>query len=808
MKKIVFVSIAIFLLGAKLLAQQHFAGENYALKAPTKASLVGRVLDDKGNALAGAAIFVHDIKTGAIAANDGSYAILKIQAGKYLVEVSYLGFGSIIETIDIVGDVKRDFVLSQKVTEQEAVTVTGNASATRVKQSAQPVTIVKHLDLLKTSSTNLIDALSKTVPGLSALSTGPAISKPIIRGLGYNRMVLVNDGVRQEGQQWGDEHGIEIDAASVQRAEVLKGPASLMYGSDAMAGVVNILTNVPVEQGSIKGNIATEYMSNNNLYGFNGNVAGHLKNGFNWNVYGTYKNAADYKNKLDGRVYNSRFNEANVGGYIGINKHWGYAHVLVSSFNQQVGLIEGERDSATGKFLVFAGTPAEHIATDAELTARAMVTPYQKINHFKVTSDNSFILNNGNRLTLTIAYQRNQRREFGDYTAPTTPNLYFDLNTINYNLQYHFAEKKGWKTSIGINGMQQTNKNKATNVLIPEYSLFDAGAFVYIKKSINPKTTLSGGIRYDYRNVNSKLLSQSGVTKFAPFTKNFGNVSGSIGISHEASKTVTLKANVARGYRAPSIAELASNGAHEGTNRYEYGDNNLKTETSLQADAGIDINTEHVSFGANVFYNNINNYIYYSRLANKLGGDSLVNVNGNFIDAFKFRQASAALYGFELKFDIHPHPLDWLHFENSVAFVRGNFNQKIEGNDNLPFIPAPSFKSELRGDFKKLGNSFANLYVKLEMLATTKQTHVFTAYDTETPTDDYTLFNAGFGTDVTAKKKTLFSLYVAYNNIGNVSYQNHLSRLKYAAYNYANGRNGVYNMGSNLSLKVNVPLGR
>src|SRR5690606_31898411 len=153
------------------------------------------------------------------------------------------------------------------------------------------------------SSTNLIDALS-TTPGVSQIATGPAISKPTIRGLGYNRLVVINDGIRQEGQQWGDEHGIEIDEYSVNKVEVLKGPASIMYGSDALAGVINIISNTPVPSGTINGNIFTNYQTNNGLTGLNGNVAGNI-NGFNWNAYGSYKSAYDYKNKYDGRVFNS-----------------------------------------------------------------------------------------------------------------------------------------------------------------------------------------------------------------------------------------------------------------------------------------------------------------------------------------------------------------------------------------------------------------------------------------------------------------------------------------------------------------------
>ena len=208
--------------------------------------------------------------------------------------------------------------------------------------------------MLRSSGTNIIDALSRIVPGVAALSTGPAVSKPIIRGLGYNRVITINDGVRQEGQQWGDEHGIEIDEASVQRVEILKGPASLLYGSDGMGGVVNIISNVPVERGVMKANYHVATNSNNGLISNHLNWSGHANNGFNWNLYGSFKNAHAYQNKYDGRVLGSQFNERNFGGYIGVNKKWGYSHLLVSNFNQNFGMIEGDRDDATGQFVMDA----------------------------------------------------------------------------------------------------------------------------------------------------------------------------------------------------------------------------------------------------------------------------------------------------------------------------------------------------------------------------------------------------------------------------------------------------------------------
>lgn len=773
---------------------------------PPKAKLTGKVVDIKGSPLSGATIYIHEARTGTVAGIDGRFTTPEVPVGKYLVEISFQGYASLLEVITISENISHLFTLKETYAEHDAVTVTGVASATKVKQSAQPVSIIKRSDMLRSSSTNIIDVLGKLVPGVSGLSTGPAISKPVIRGLGYNRVVTIHDGIRQEGQQWGDEHGIEIDEYSLQRAEVLKGPASLLYGSDAMAGVLHLITNIPVEQGTAKGNLMSAFNDNNGLRAISANLAAHDKSGFNWNIYGTSKSAADYRNKYDGRVFNSRFKENNFGGYLGINKSWGYSHLLISSFNQQLGVVEGTRDTVSGAFLIFPESPAERAATNDELNSRQFYTPGQNINHFKIASDNNIAVGSG-RLAMNIGFQRNQRKELGDPDAPTVPELYFDLKTVNYNVQYHAAEKNGWRTAYGINGMFQQNKNLAEEVLIPEYNQFDAGAFIYTKKTFQQNLTLSGGIRGDYRRVTGKGFMEGTEVKFTDFNKNFSNFSGSIGLSYNVNNDVTLKLNMARGYRAPTVSELASNGVHEGTDRYEFGDTNLKTETSLQFDAGVEINSEHISINFNGFYNRIRNYIFYGKLTAAGGGDSLVNVDGTDITAFKFRQSGASLTGFEMNIDLHPHPLDWLHFENSFSLVMGQFGQPIDGSNRLPFVPSPRLQSELRADFKKAGKALGNLYFKAELDNVSRQNRIFTGYNTETVTDGYTLFNIGAGTDVLHKGKTLFSLHIGLNNITDVAYQNHLSRLKYTDTNNATGRTGVFNMGRNFSLKLNVPIG-
>jgi iron complex outermembrane recepter protein len=774
------------------------SGISNARGQPVKNALTGLVTDlSSGKPLAGASVLIADLKAGAYTNEKGIYQINNISAGEHLMEVSYVGYASQSAFVTINQTTTKNIQLKPSVVENDEVVVTGISTATQSRRNPTPVTVVRRQELLRMASTNLIDALSNK-PGISQLSTGPAISKPVIRGMGYNRVIVLNDGVRQEGQQWGDEHGIEIDEQSVQKVEILKGPASLMYGSDAMAGVINILSNVPVQDGVLKGSIVTNYQTNNQLRAVHLNLAGN-KNGFNWNTYGSLKGAAAYQNKYDGAVFNSNFNEANFGGYAGYNGSWGYSHLLLSNFHQRLGIIEGDRNDA-GDFIKPLPGGLEGVATPSDFNSIHPAVPMQEIKHFKIVSDNHFEVG-ANHATLTVGYQRNQRMEFGNADNTRERSLYFDLHTLTYSGVFHVKEKKSWNLAVGLNGLLQKNDNKGLEVLIPAYHMFDAGIFGYVQKKMD-HFNFSGGIRIDNRHISTAAFSENGLTKFDAIKKDFGNLSGSAGISYLPSSALTLKLNLSRGFRAPSIPELASNGAHEGTNRYEYGNPNLHSENSWQGDLGAEYNTAHLSLSASIFLNSINNYIYYSKLEAAAGGDSLVD--GNM--AFKFNQQKARMAGFELEADLHPHPLDWLHFENTFSYVRGRFGTAIEGSHNIPFIPAAHWVSELRGDFLKKETLVRNLSLRLQLDNTFAQNKIFTAFNTETATGAYVLLNAGFSADIYGKKKTLATLFMNLQNIGDVAYQQHLSRLKYTAENLATGRTGVYNMGRNFNIKLLIPL--
>ncbi|HET6225092.1 MAG TPA: TonB-dependent receptor, partial [Bacteroidia bacterium] len=690
--------------------------------------------------------------------------------------------------------------------EMNEVVVTGLSQAGERKHTPTPIQIVQHTQLLETASGNIIDAISKQ-PGISQITTGSGISKPVIRGLGYNRVVVVNDGIRQEGQQWGDEHGIEIDEFSVNRIEILKGPASLSYGSDAIAGVINMLSALSLPEGTIQGNMIGNYQTNNGLIGYSGNIAGNLK-GFIWDLRYSNKMAQDYKNKYDGYVFNSAYKEQNIGGIMGINKSWGYAHLHFSMYSLTPGVVEGERDSLTGKFVkpvvVNDSTATTEIATNKDYKNYTPFNPYQKIKHYKAVLNSNFITKGGS-VKATLGIQQNQRQEFSNVFIPNAYGLYFLMNTINYDLRYTMNEKNNFNISFGVNGMQQQSQNKGTEFLVPEYNLFDIGVFTILKKSFD-KFDISGGIRYDTRNQQGKDLyvatDSTLYHQFNAFHATFSGITGSIGATYQFNEEVYIKINAARGYRAPNIGELGANGLHDGTIRYEIGDPHLKAETSFQTDAALGVNTHHITVELDLFRNSIDNFIFSRKLNSMNGGDSI----RDGYSTFKFVSGKATLLGGEIMIDIHPHPLDWLHVENSFSYVQSVQENQPDSTKYLPFTPAPKIQSELKADIKSKGKRFSNTYLKLEVENYLKQDKFYIAYGTETATPAYTLLNLGAGTEIKNKDHVFCSLYISVNNLLDAAYQNNLSRLKYTPENYATGRMGVYGMGRNVSVKLIVPL--
>jgi len=632
----------------------------------------------------------------------------------------------------------------------DEVVVTGLAGESKLSETPSAVRVLDVSALKATASGNIIDAIARE-PGVNRISTGSGIAKPVIRGLGYNRVVVIADGLRQEGQQWGDEHGVEVDGNGVHSAEIIKGPASLMYGSDALAGVLIFYDSPNPEPGSFQGGISSEYQSNSGLAAYSLYQSGN-QNGVVWNLRFSDKYAHAYRNAADGLIPGTQFRERALTGRLGLNRDWGYSRLTLSYYHMTPGMTEGYEDG------VLEGP-----------TGYAFELPFQQVRHYKMALDNSFRVGDG-QIKVLAGYQLNRRQEFEE--AEDEAELDFRLETLNYDLKYISGAHNGWKISTGLGGMYQRSDNLGEEALIPAYRLLDAGIFATATKSLD-NWHFSGGLRGDLRFLNS-LGSEE---RFVDFSRRYTGLTGSIGVVYSPLSSLHLRANLARGFRAPNLSELGSNGVHEGTVRYEVGNADLKPEYSLQTDLGADFSTDFLFVSAALFHNRIDNYIFAER-------------NGMIRDGYQeyvYTASDARLYGAEAAVDIHP--VHRLHFGADFSFVRG-----VSGENDLPLIPASTLAGDVRWELTHGRHLLTNAYVAFRAEHHFAQNHFLAG--TETATEAYTLLGISAATDIFVRDRRAATLTLLVDNLSDVVYVDHLSRLKYV---------GLRNPGRNITLKLELP---
>jgi len=725
--------------------------------------------------LSGATIYITDLKAVTMTNANGEFTLKNIPSkGRFLLEVRYIGYKTHAQMVDLSHPETIAVALSPSVIESAEVVITGSPFSSNNKTNSLSVVTVGKDKLAQSGGTNLIDAVAR-IPGVSQVSTGGAISKPVIRGLGYNRVLTMVDGAREEAQQWGDEHGIEVDQFSAARIEILKGPASLLYGSDALGGVINIIDELVPAPGVHNGEFTSTYSTNNGLTASSLMLQGN-DNGFVYRARGSYKNARgfEYKNAV---VPNSGFNEFNLNGMIGLNKTWGYSHLTFSRFSTNIGLVE-EGPDEDGDYLNEDGG----VINRSDAKTRKLGLPFQNINHYRAALNSNFIVGKA-QLKTTFAYQKNIRKEFEESRDEAGLNL--DLNSFTYDVKYYFPNAGKWEPAIGLQGMYQQNTNSGDEFLIPDYSSDNIGAFAYLKRNFE-KGAINIGARYDYKQVKGKDLVFDGEQIFNGFDNRFSNVSGSLGFAFEIAKDLVVKGNAGSGFRAPNIAELGANGRHEGTFRYEIGNSNLKQETSLQFDLGLEYTAQNITFGLNGYVNRIYNYIYPGNFNNET--KDLENEEGEIesLPVYRFVQTKADLIGGEASVDFHL--VRSLHFENSFSYVKGT---NREDGSPLPFIPAASLNNELR--FEPNVKNIDHTYFKVGITNVFKQSR-FDSFETQT--DGYTLLDAGLGTSIPTKKGKI-NVWITGQNLLNTQYYNHLSRYKLA---------GIYNPGRNITFGLSLPL--
>lgn len=783
-------------------------------------TLHGTVLH-KGSELPiiGATISIAELKTGSITNEKGEFIFKNLPNGKLTIEITAIGFKTIIQNIELSEPKNISFLLEASSHNLEEMIVSGSSTKMLIKETPIPIITLSNTQWRQTASTNLVDAVAK-LPGMSQITTGSTLSKPVIRGLAFNRIITLHDGIRQEDNQWGEEHSLHIDEYSIDKYEIIRGAGSFMYGSDGLGGVVSVLSRKPAPEGTIQGNILANYQTNNRLYGLSASISSN-QNGLQWMGRISHKNAGNYQNAFDGKVYGSAFRELNASAMVGLNRKWGYSKIYISNFHQKVNVINGTRDSIGHFTKAIAINDSNSInipVLESELNSRSInLTNAQDLSNQKIQLNNYLGLPNSSSITFNIAYTQNHRKEYASVFNTTTPNLYFFLQTIFYDARYNF-EHHNWEITIGSNGMHQKLSNKGFEALYPNFNLLDRGGFIFTKKKIN-NWNISGGLRYDLRTIHIEKLyvDSSGAfqanpinvkeTRFNGLNKTFASITGSIGAVYNINKQLIIRANMARGFRAPTVPEIASNGEHAGTFRYEIGNPKQQSETSLQLDAGFNYENRDWYIDWNIFSNSINNYSYTEKILKVNGKDSIIGT----APVFRYVQGRAILWGIEGQVSFSPHFAKWLNITQSISMVMArNLTAINDSAKYLPFIPSPRWITQVKFSVPSIWNKwqkhFKNIYAQFELEYYQTQNRVLLMYNTETFTPAYKLINIGFGGDViNTKKKIIFSLYFTANNILNEAYQAHQSRLKYLDKNIITNRVGVFNMGRNLSIKIFVP---
>ena len=706
----------------------------------------GTITDSNNKALSGVSIYIQELQKGTVSKADGTYNLSNLPKGTVTISYVLVGYGTQHKTYT--GNQKQTTInvqLATSIFEMDEVIV----STAFNKLQSQNVMKVAHetmKNLSRKGTSTLIEGLA-TIPGVSQVSTGASIGKPVIRGLSGNRVLVYSQGVRVENQQFGDEHGLGLNDAGVESVEVIKGPASLLYGSDALGGVLYFNPEKFANSNSYKVNFSQKLFAN--TLGSNSSLG--LKTSTdNWKFLarGTLNTHSDYTTADGERVTNTRYQEKDFKTGLGYSDA-SFSTVLRYNYNElNLGILE------------------EGIAEQSK--SKSVLFPKQAVSNHLI-SLNSSIFFNTSKMDLDFGFISNDRSEFEDSDVAV---LKMKLNTFNYNAKYYLPSSTKRQTIVGVQGMHQTNVNSGEEYLIPDAVTKDFGIFGTTNYEWS-SNVIQAGLRFDNRTISTEMHNS-----FLAINKSYTSCNASLGYKTSLADNFILRFNLASGFRAPNLAELTSNGIHEGANRYEVGNANLNTEQNFQTDLNLEYKTNHVEFFVNGFYNHIANYIYLSPT-----GTTLYNsAAANFIQVYNYSQSDANLYGGEIGLHFHPHPLDWLHFETSYETVTG----KKQTGEYLPLIPANNWNNTLRFEWNDC-NWLKEGFSAISLSSTFNQDKIS---GFETRSGGYSLLNLGIG-GALHFGKTKVEVNLNANNITDKKYMAHLSRLK---------TDGILNMGRNVVL--------
>jgi iron complex outermembrane receptor protein len=720
--------------------------------------LKGKVVDNNtGDGVPFAELFCLETQNGTISDSEGNWELenmvnfqitLLIKADEFdnkLIKVENLNSELIIQ-------------LEQSHIHLDEVIVSTSDSKLQ-RYSTFPVESRKIADLSKIEQTNLIDAMSN-IPGIYNFSTGNGIAKPVIRGLSGMRVLTSQNGLRLENQQWGADHGFAVLNLGIDRVEVIKGPSSLIYGADALGGVIYLADEPYANFNKNEFKASTKFESNS-MATFNKISYKTSRKNLRFAVYGGYFSRANYaigssdffnpSNKE--YVTNSKNSGGSFKTAVGYNKNnW------ITNFRYQLLYFQNGLPGHTHDSIWEASSFLSSNQT------RSYSIPAQKIFNHLAQWENKFYFKNDEVIT-QLGFTSNELKEFGEKVF--TPGIDMTLQNYSFNVRWKHHFNDHFEIISGSQGMFQSNSNgpKAEEILVPNAGFNDLGAFSLLKGTFN-LWNIQAGARYDQRRVKTKEL-------ISGFDKRFSGVNYSAGISR-SSKTLTTRINASTGFRPPHISELLADGVHHATMQYLVGDRNFKSERANQVDFYLGTHFDHLEIVINPFVNQINNYIYKIQRFDDNDQPERDDYSGLFI--FDMKQTDAVFYGGDIAIHYHPHIAHWLHLESNLSL--------LSNQDSLPFIPQNRINNTIKVDFKS-GNKLNLNSISTQYIYFFDQNSV-APY--ETTSSAYQLINIGCNGSISSKNTIEYSFGI--NNLFNIQYIDHLSRLK--TYEIPNPGRNIY----------------
>jgi iron complex outermembrane recepter protein len=725
----------------------------------------------------------------------GDFEVRGLARGRYVIAVHFLGYDSVRTSVDILDrDVHLDFRLRFHDLQLDEVVVIGDHYKTGRVEQALTVRSVGEDYFRRQNAGTLINSLEK-VPGISAINTGVGIAKPVIRGMSFNRVIVMDKGVKQEGQQWGADHGLEIDQYDPERVEIVKGPASLLYGSDGIAGVIRILPiSIPAKD-HLRGSLFATYKSNNRLFGTSAMLEGKQGMGFfrarlstqDFADYGVPAQSFSYNGYIlpiyGQRLVNTAGRERNFSLSGGLAGSRVQSSVTISNFNQKAGLFPG----ATGVPRAYQLEPDGNI--------RNIGLPRQRTNHLKVIS-NTVVEFGRNWLESDLGYQFNDRNEEGQPHAhgyqPTPEGdlaLGLDLHTWSANLRYNYKTGEKLSSVLGVQGQYQINRHSGFEFLLPDFSSSNAGVYTYHEYSPSHTFSASGGFRFDAGRRRIDAHTEPDYTTPEPgdsvrrngaIDRQFQDFSFALGASYYPTLRFNAKLNLGSSFRMPTAPELSSNGIHHGTFRHEVGDSTLRSERGLQADLNLTYTSNKLYLLVTPFASYFDQYIY-------LGPESRFSELPAGGQVYRYKQHNAVFTGIELEADYRL--IRTLAIHTGMEYV---WNRNLETTLPLPFTPPFSALLELRFEPGFGGERWSGPFLNFGAKYYAAQNRVDR---NEKPTPGYFLLNFNSGVSLHLGGQRI-DLMLSGTNLGNVRYMNHLSRYRLL---------NLPEQGRNLVFSINFP---